>query len=136
MLLIIFPSYDIKVDKELFITLFQMMYNNLLQQYHPDIFTELSKNYTFALFADELFNNSIFTSKDKLYNFLNNPLLSTLENDLGFKVTQSLYSKYKEIYKSYYNTTISLNNEERKFLAGIREMLKIHIYFILMLIAL
>jgi hypothetical protein len=119
-----FPSYDIKVDKELFITLFQMMYNNLLQQYHPDIFTELSKNYTFALFADELFNNSIFTSKDKLYNFLNNPLLSTLENDLGFKVTQSLYSKYKEIYKSYYNTTISLNNEERKFLAGIREMLK------------
>lgn len=38
-----FPSYDIKVDKELFITLFQMMYNNLLQQYHPDILQNLVK---------------------------------------------------------------------------------------------
>jgi V8-like Glu-specific endopeptidase len=119
-----YPSFNINVDKELFISLFQMIYNDLLPQYHPDIFKEISKNSTFALFADEVYNKSIFSSKNNIFDFLNNPQLSNLENDLGFKVTKSLYVKYKNIYKDYNNTLINLNNEERILLSGIREMLK------------
>lgn len=119
-----YPNFNINVDKELFISLFQMIYNDLLPQYHPDIFKEISKNSTFALFADEVYNKSIFSSKTNIFDFLNNPQLSKLENDLGFKVAKSLYAEYKKIYIDYNNTLINLNNEERIFLAGIREMLK------------
>lgn len=119
-----YPNFNINVDKELFISLFQMIYNDLLPQYHPDIFKEISKNSTFALFADEVYNKSIFSSKTNIFDFLNNPQLSKLENDLGFKVANSLYAEYKKIYIDYNNTLINLNNEERIFLAGIREMLK------------
>lgn len=119
-----YPSFNANVDKELFISLFQMIYNDLLPQYHPDIFIQISQNSTFSLFADEVYNKSIFSSKTKIFDFLNNPQLSNLENDLGFKVVKSLYVKYRDIYKDYHNTIINLNNEERKFLEGIREMLK------------
>lgn len=119
-----FNSYNMEVDKKLFIALLRILYDDLSEEFYPSFFTDVQKKYksNFALYAEYLFEKSIFSSKESVYEFLRDPSAKVMEKDPAFIVMQSCYSKFDEIKANYNRVRKELQNGERIYMAGILEM--------------
>ena len=120
-----FNSYDVNVDKKLFVELLRMYYDQVPKEFHAEIFQQIESKYksNFLLFAKALFDNSIFSNKEKLYAFLREPNANVLENDIAFKITRQLFDKQDEIINSMQQYKVMLAEGERFFQKGITEMI-------------
>ncbi len=123
-----FKNYNPDTDKKIVTELLKMYYENTnipLEQ-RPVIFQTIEKKYkgNTAAFVQDVFNESVFASKDKVLNFLIEPDYKILEKDLGFIAMQSFYSKWKELFDSYNKARSLQTKGNRIFLAGLMEMEK------------
>ena len=102
------------------------MKNDIAKEMLPDIYDLIDKKYKGDIqkFADELFDKSMFSNKDKIQEFLTTPSLKVIEKDLGYKVMLSLYSKFDEIEAALKPYQLQLETGNRIFVAGITEMEK------------
>lgn len=64
----------------------------------------------------------MFTSLDRVKNFLEDPEAEILEADPAFGAMQSIQGKIKQIGNKYRSFEMQLNKGQRLFLAGLREM--------------
>ena len=93
-----FKNYNMATDKNIFIVLMEMFYNNVPEEYHPEIFIEVqadkfsmeseiyefvkpSYNGDFKPLADYIYSSSILTDKDRreLFRFLQVDPLGVLQ---------------------------------------------------------
>jgi len=126
-----FNSYDVTVDKRLFVEMLRMYYDVVDKKFHAEIFQEVESKYNsnFLLFANVLFDNSIFSSKEKLYDFLREPNAKVLENDIAFKITRQLYKKQDELVENMRQIKLVLNAGEKLFQKGFMEMKSDKIFY-------
>ena len=86
-------------------------------------FDSLVKKLDFDFYAQNVFKRSVFSSKEKCMEFLQNPTLSRVSRDLAFTTMNSIYDKYmKEIYPTRKSVRAALSKGNRLFMSGLREM--------------
>jgi len=80
-----FKNYNQSIDKDLFITLMKITYENLDEKYFPAVFYQIRNKYKgdISAYADMVYEKSIFTSEERLISFMS-----------SYKA-----SKYKKILK-------------------------------------
>lgn len=119
-----FNSYNMEVDKKLFVSLLRILFDDLDSEFYPSFFDDVQKKYksNFSLYANFLFEKSIFGSKESIYEFLRDPSAKVMEKDPAFIAMQSCYSKYDEINVKYNKVSDVLESGERIYMAGLLEM--------------
>ncbi|MDD3877790.1 MAG: S46 family peptidase [Bacteroidales bacterium] len=120
-----FKNYNKATDQKLYVALMSMYYNEVNPEQHPDIFKVImGKKYKgdFNKFAEVLYNTSILVDQTKLEAFLANPNFKTLKKDLGYQTFNSILVKYFEMSGAINRINSKINQGNRLFIAGLREM--------------
>jgi hypothetical protein len=99
-----FKDYQVVVDKELFSTLLSDYYKNVEPTEIPQVLVDLNKKYKgdFETMAEEVFENSVFASEEKITAFLNKYKSSSakkMEKDMAYKIAEGISNKYYEEYR-------------------------------------
>ena len=107
----------------------EMYYYNVPKNQHPSVFKKIEqqlfgfKSLDFDYYAQNVFRRSIFASKEKFFEFLENPSKMKLERDPAFITMKSIYDYYMENHYQKRSTVRSMLDEgNRLFIAGLREM--------------
>ena len=120
-----FKDYNKQLDKDLFVAMLEIFYNDIDKSQHPSIFKIVEgKKYkgNFKKWGDFVYNNSIFVDKEKLINFLKNPNYKTIKNDPGFQITLSMIDVLRDVYADYSKTESIIKEGSRLFIEGLRIM--------------
>ncbi|OIP00789.1 MAG: serine protease [Bacteroidetes bacterium CG2_30_33_31] len=129
-----FKNYDLPTDKDLFIELIGMYFNNVDKKYQAfskdkndnktyliDILNNKYKG-NISKWADVIYNKSIFVDSVKLHEFLKSPNLKKLENDPGFVITLAMVNGIRAIYSEMDKNGAEMDKGQRLFVDGIRKM--------------
>ena len=121
-----FKSYDMQTDKKICNAMLKMFYEDVPSTFHPDIYSVIQKKYKgdISAYVEEIYNTSIFASKDKILEFLVKPDYKKLDKDLGYITMSSFFVKYKEVADAYNDAQTELVKGNRLFVNGIMEMNK------------
>lgn len=119
-----FRDYDKATDKKLFIALMNIYYLNVPKDFHPEVLQLVQKKYKGSMnsFADDVYDKTIFASKDKIMDFLAAPNKKALDIDPAYKLMTAFYEKYKQILNFQKAPNMALRHANRTFLEGIIEM--------------
>lgn len=119
-----FNSYNVDVDKKIFISLLRLMKNDISSEFYPSFFEIVEKKYNdnFGSFANNLFEKSIFSNKESVYNFLREPSLKVIEKDPAYLAMLSINEKYNSIKKQSDALKIQIENNERIYLGELMKM--------------
>lgn len=124
-----YKNYNASVDEKLLSSMLSMYYYNVPKNQHAPVFKKIEnqmlgfKKLDFDFYAQNVFKRSVFSSKEKCMEFLQNPTLSRVSRDLAFTTMNSIYDKYmKEIYPTRKSVRAALSKGNRLFMSGLREM--------------
>ena len=111
-------------DKKICTAMLEMFFNDVPKEFHPDIYATIQKKYKndISAFVNDMYDQSIFASKDKILDFLIKPDYKKLDKDLGWIAMESFYNKYMDIAVLYNNAKLELIKGNRLFVEGIMEM--------------
>jgi hypothetical protein len=118
-------------DKKITTALLQMFSTDVPKEFHPDVFETIQKKFKndIPAFVNDLFDQSIFASKDKMLDFLIKPDYKKLDKDVGWIAMESFYNKCKDVTDMYNNAKLELTKSTRLFVEGIMEMNKDKKYY-------
>jgi hypothetical protein len=123
-----YKNYHAAIDKEIMGILLEKYYYGIDKAYHPVIFSEFfsDENPDFKEFAQESFETSIFTSEERLLEFINSYKYKKaikIKKDPIYSLTMSLYtcyfSKIRANLERYRN---QIEDLYRVYMQGIMEM--------------
>lgn len=119
-----YEETHLPTDQRLMAALFDLYKKNVPADQHPDFFITVDTGFggDFDAFAEEAFNTSLFTSKERIMNWLNNPVDSVLEDDILIPVAMDLYRIYQGAGQDIGTAEDDLAKGYRLWTAGIREM--------------
>lgn len=118
-----FNSYSLDVDKKIFVALFRIMKDDLPAQFYPSFFKDVETKFkdNFQTYANNIFERSFLPYKDRVYEFLRQPDLKTLEKDPLFELMQSVYQKNEEIKKQADVLEAKLSAIEQTYMKALLE---------------
>lgn len=92
-----FEDYNPPTDRKLFAAMLELYYKDVPEDYHPILFETILEEYDgdFEKYADDVFSQSVFTDKERMFNFLEKPDVGMLWN--GSQVVQFAES-FRNIY--------------------------------------
>jgi hypothetical protein len=119
-----FKDYDAATDQKVVAAMLKLYADKTAPQYHPAFFSTVQKKYKgdFAKYAEKLFENSVFDSKEELTAFLNNPSLKVLKKDMAVSSASDIFAKFREMSEAASESQKIKSIGERLFLAGLMEM--------------
>ncbi|MAO71985.1 MAG: serine protease [Flavobacteriales bacterium] len=124
-----YKNYNSTIDEELFSSMLEMYYYNVPKNQHPSVFKRIEqqlfgfKALDFDYYARNVFRRSIFSSKEKFFEFLDNPSKMKLDRDPAYTTMMSIYDYYLENhYQKRLSVRSKLDEGNRLFIAGLREM--------------
>ncbi len=120
-----FKEYKKDIDKDIFVKMMDMYFNNVPKDQLPQIIIDMEAKYRgdFQKWGDALYDKSIFVDQNKLTDFLQKPSAKKIKKDPGYVVQKS-------ILDNYFNNTLpaiskpreSLATSNRLFIDGLRKM--------------
>jgi hypothetical protein len=120
-----FEDYSASTDQEVFAALLEMYAQDVPTDQLPAIFAKVQKKHrgNFSKWAARVFENSVFASQEETLAFLDNPSLKVLEKDPAYQAVESFMDNYYEQIAPMLRSTYGdLENNNRLFVAGLREM--------------
>ena len=95
-----YNNFDLPIDEQTFSVLMQSYCLNIDERYQPEIFNEVKKKYkgNFDRWAVDVYKKSMFTGKDKLWNFLNHVTLSKAKEMLKDPAV-IIYQSFGKVFK-------------------------------------
>jgi hypothetical protein len=124
-----YKNYNADVDEKLLSAMLEMYYYNIPKSQHPEIFQKIEKQrfglkkLDFNYYAKKVFKKSVFASRAKFYDFLNNPSAKKITKDPAHKTIMSIYNFYLvNHYPKRKKIRADLEKGNRLFIAGLREM--------------
>jgi hypothetical protein len=124
-----FKDYIAENDRKIMSALLTIYYNDIPKEDRPAIIaaaSERSKSESveeyFNRYTQDLFNGSIFASKEKTEDFLKNPTMALLEKDPVYQYGMQM-AEYRKTYiqnVNDFNTAIA--KEKKAFIAGLMEI--------------
>ena len=92
-----YNEYHMPTDKKITRAMLKLMIEDVPDQYLPVAVKEVKNKYGVSKldkYIDKYFSKSILTSKEKLFAFLDDPKLKTLQKDPGIDMTMSFIESY------------------------------------------
>ncbi|MFW6020221.1 MAG: S46 family peptidase [Bacteroidales bacterium] len=119
-----FEDYSKEVDHKVFAALLELFYENVDQQYHPDILSKIEEEYDgdIKAYADHIYKNSLFVEKERLTDFLDNPEFDAIEDDPGLMFAESVIKEFRNFLGTVQKANSKIDHGKRLFVAGLREM--------------
>jgi hypothetical protein len=121
-----FKDFDLETEKLIYAKALQLIYENVPAEYYPDIFSKvIMPKYKgdFNAFAGDVFETSIFATKENFEAFLLKPSQKALDKDLASQTTMSIYQAFIAMNSMTGEISSSLQKAKRLFIAGLREMM-------------
>jgi hypothetical protein len=119
-----FKDYNTQIEKNIYAAILQIFRDDLPANQHPDIYQFIDKKYkgNIKKFVDEMFEESIFCSRENFDKFIEKPSLKKLQKDLANKTYTSFMDNFQKAQAA--NQQLSARNKkaQRLFLAGLQEM--------------
>ena len=119
-----YKDYHAPTDQKILAALFEIFHENVKEEHQPEIFTRIEKLYDgdFGKYADHVFEQSMFTSIDRVQEFLENPTVEGLENDPAFDAMESIRGVLQTMAQEYRSYAEQLGKGQRIFLKGLMQM--------------
>ena len=119
-----YDDYNAPTDRKVFAALMKLYHENVKEDLQPEVLTTAANQYNgdFARWAGSIFRESIFSDKERLMNFLENPEKGIIENDPAFKVAQSFIQSYQILQSDLDESYSKLNRARRNFIKGLMAM--------------
>lgn len=120
----LYKDYHMPIDRNLWEAMFEMVKNGLPADQLPDIYQTIEKKFKNQMgrYADQVYKTSIFAEKDRLLAFLNKPNLKTLQNDLVFVASKSIWSNFQSVADKATPHNDKISKARRLYMKGLREM--------------
>lgn len=117
-------DYDHEVDRKVAKALFPLYAEMVDSINRPTIYAFIEKNFenNYDAFVDSMYDNSIFSSRENLNQFLENPTVEQLDNDLAYIYYASVLAKYKELKNALTPLQDELNVLHKTYVRGLGEM--------------
>jgi hypothetical protein len=119
-----FKDYDQGIDRELLAAMMEMFYNNVEPDQQPEYLRDIGSKYKgdFMAYADRVFDKSIFASKEKILEFLDNPKAKKIAKDPAYEVYRAFLDNYYELRNKTNDAYDKLSKGRRMYVAGLLEM--------------
>jgi hypothetical protein len=119
-----FKDYDAATDQKVVAAMLKLYADKNAAQYYPGFFANVQKKYKgdFTKYAEKLFENSVFDSKEELTAFLEKPSLKVLQKDMALVSAADINSKNREMTNKSSENQKLKSEGERLFVAGLMEM--------------
>jgi hypothetical protein len=121
-----YKDFDATTDQKIAAALFKIYEQNVKPLYFPPFIKTVQTKFknNFDEYTRDLYDRSIFSSKEKLSKFLQNPKAKTLEKDPIFQASLDIFRMMRVIGNETEKTTDELSKGNRLFLEGLMEMEK------------
>lgn len=120
-----YKNYNPPTDKKSTKALLKLYRSDVPEKFHPDFFRNvIDKKYKGDIdrFVDDMFAKTIFTSESKLLDFLDKPVLKTIENDPVYIASSSMSRMGSEVSKQVSQFEAPLATGKRLWMAALMEM--------------
>ncbi|MDP4842922.1 MAG: S46 family peptidase [Salibacteraceae bacterium] len=120
-----FKDYNMPTDKKVSAALFEIFYNDVPKDLQPESFKNLvSKNKSdFSAMIDKMYDKSIFTSEERLNEFLANPSAKALDKDPVFNLMKDFIAFYRgTVAPMSGENQDKIETSNRLFVNGLRKM--------------
>jgi hypothetical protein len=119
-----FKDYFLPIDQKTFAAMMRLFHEDVPADQQPAFVAESLAKYKgdYDLWTADVFENSIFTSKEKVEAFLAKPSLKVLDKDPAYQAWQAFSQKNGELQKATSDAYTLLARGNRNFIAGLREM--------------
>ncbi|MBI4646304.1 MAG: S46 family peptidase [Bacteroidia bacterium] len=119
-----YKDYNSAVDKNITKELLKLYLQEVPEEYQLEIFKEILKKYKGDInkFTDELFKESIFSTEENFYAFLDKPSYKVIANDWAYKLMTAIVQEFVFIRLQRYSPEFSKGM--RLFVQGLMEMQK------------
>ncbi len=121
-----FEEFSYTIDKQVFAAMMKAYSNDIPKEQQPEMFKDLVNKFKgdFNKMAEKVYSKSIFTSSERMMDFLEKPKASKIEKDYLFQLANTIiledYVQNLGAQKRVIDE--KLNNAGRLYLKGIREM--------------
>jgi hypothetical protein len=118
-----YNDYNPATDQKVIAAMLKLFYNDVDREFHPGKLSEINKKYNgdFERYTRDLFNESVFSSREKLESFLDNPSRRKLEKDPALVLALSTYEKLNDLREAAGQYQLDLSKGQRLFIAGLME---------------
>ncbi|MBN2173643.1 MAG: S46 family peptidase [Bacteroidales bacterium] len=119
-----FKDYNAPTDEKIMAGLYKKYLEDIPAEQQPDFFLELQKKYNgdYDKMAREMFEESIFSSMEKVNAFLDKPKAKTLAKDPVYQLAKEVFESFMATMNQYRTSQGSLGKDKRLFVQGLREM--------------
>jgi hypothetical protein len=121
----IYKDYNLPTDQKCMKAMLKVYRADIPAKFLPDFYkTMVDKKFKGDIdkFVDNMFAKSIFVSEAKLTEFLNKPVLKTLDNDPAILTFASIRKMAQDVSKERSKFDDNLNAGSRLWIAALREM--------------
>lgn len=119
-----YKNYNADLDRKLFQVMVGYFVENASKEYFPEVLEKIETEYNGSVeaYTNVVYDNSIFTTKEKYFAFLENPNVEALENDPAAIFAQSVRGVYAIIGNQIEEKSTALNPARRLFVDGLMQM--------------
>lgn len=121
-----YKDYNASTDQKLMAGMYKMYAEKVSIDEQPEIFKFIAEEYNnnFEKFAADVYVKSIFATEESFSKFLDAPELETLENDLAYKIGNSIMDSYKQLASKLEKGNDDLKKGKRLFVDGLLQINK------------
>ena len=119
-----FKNYNAAIDQHMLAAMMKMYYENVPAEQQPEMLRKLGEKNggDFTEWAADVFEKSIFTNKEEILAFLDNPKAKTIAKDPAYATIKAFSDNYQGINEKMGESGDYLSKGRRLFVAGLREM--------------
>ena len=117
-------DYDKEVDRAIAKAMLPALAKSLKPEELPAFYKTIQEEYkgNSDAFVDDLFDNSIFSSRENLDKFLKKPTVKAIEKDLATLFSRTKLEKLQEVAKELVQATEGLDLLHKAYIRGLGEM--------------
>lgn len=119
-----YKDYNAPTDRKSTMAMIRVFKEDIDPKYWPDFVKQIDIQFNGDIesYVDYLFDNSIFTTREKLMSFLDNPDADRLETDPALKNGMDVIMVYRDLMQRSGRFSSELSKGRRLYIAGLREM--------------
>ncbi|HPE34191.1 MAG TPA: S46 family peptidase [Bacteroidales bacterium] len=119
-----FENYDFSIDRDMLTAMLKLYQKRLTAEQLPSVFTTISEKFNNNIedYVSYVFDNSIFTSKERYDQFLDKPKQKKLDKDPGAALMKSLMEGMMRYQAAMAQGQSDVDKNMRLFIAGLRAM--------------
>lgn len=120
-----FKDYNAPTDQKITAALLQMYAADVPKNQQAPLFNMIQDKYkgNFKEYTEEIFEHSIFVSKEKTDAFLANPSLKKLQKDKAYSAVKGIFDYYVPTVRNYVRAIqVRIDKSMRLFVEGLRLM--------------